>query len=131
MSPVPHSGLSRRERQIMEVLYRRNGATVAEVLEEIPNPPSYSAVRTTVNILEKKGYLGHVRKGKKYFYRTLTPRKKAMQGAVRNLLSTYFDNSLQKAVTAMIALHGGDLSPADLARLEKMILRRRKKEVPG
>ena len=130
MSSGPHSSLSRRERQIMEVLYRRNGATVAEVLQGMPNPPSYSAVRTTVNILERKGYLSHVRKGRKYFYSPLTPRKKAMQGAIRHLLHTYFDNSLEKAVTAMVALHSKDLSAADIERLGKAIRKHRKKQAP-
>jgi BlaI family penicillinase repressor len=126
MSASLHSGLSRRERQIMEVIYRRNGATVAEIREEIPHPPSYSAVRTTVNILERKGCLSHVRKGKKYFYSPSTPRRKAMQGAIRQLLDTYFDNSLEKAVTAMVALHSKDLSAADIERLEEVIRKQRK-----
>ena len=121
MSEDSHRGLSRRERQIMEVLYRRNGATVAEIRAELHDPPSYSAVRTTTNILEAKGYLRHLRKGKSYRYSPVTPRRKAMQGAIRQLLSTYFDNSLEKAVTAMVALHGKDLSAEDIARLQEAI----------
>jgi BlaI family penicillinase repressor len=105
----------------MEVLYRRNGATVAEIRAELPNPPSYSAVRTTANILERKGFLHHVQKGRSYLYNPVLPRRQAMQGAIRQLLSTYFDNSLEKAVTAMVALHSRDLSAEDIARLQKAI----------
>jgi BlaI family penicillinase repressor len=121
MSKGSHSNLSRRERQIMEVVYRRNGATIAEILAELPNPPSYSAARTTTNILERKGYLRHVRKGKSYRYHPVTPRRKAMQEAIRHLIGTYFDNSLEKAVTAMVTLHGKDLSAEDIARLQEAI----------
>jgi BlaI family penicillinase repressor len=125
MRSGPHNSLSRRERQIMEVLYRRNGATVAEILAELANPPSYSAVRTTANILERKGYINHVQKGRSYLYNPVTPRRQAMRGAIRQLLSTYFDNSLEKAVTAMVALHSKDLRAEDIARLEKAIRRKR------
>lgn len=125
MSPAIHSQLSRRERQIMEVIYRRKGATVAEVLREMPDPPSYSAVRTTMNILERKGYLNHARRGKQYYYTPRTPHRRAMQGAIRHLLATYFDNSLEKAVTAMVSLHSKDLTPADIDRLERIIRNQR------
>ena len=121
MRAGPHNSLSRRERQIMEVLYRRAGATVAEIRAELPDPPSYSAVRTTTNILERKGFLHHVQKGRSYLYSPLIPRRQARQGAIRQLLSTHFDNSLEKAVTAMVALHSKDLSPEDIARLQKAI----------
>jgi predicted transcriptional regulator len=71
---------------------------VAEILEGIPDPPGYSAVRALVNILERKGHLSHVQEGKKYLYSPVTPRRQAMRGAVRQLLNTYFDNSVE-AVT--------------------------------
>ena len=121
MSKSSHGNLSRRERQIMEVLYRQNGATIAEILADLPNPPSYSAARTTTNILERKGYLRHVQKGKSYLYHPVTPRRKARQEAIGHLISTYFENSLEKAVTAMVKLHGKDLSAEVIARLEKAI----------
>jgi len=122
---MPHSSLSRRERQIMEFLYRKPGASVTEIRKGIANPPGYSAVRATVNILERKGHLKHVREGKKYLYSPITPRRKAMQAAVRQLLSTYFDNSVESAVTALVTLHGKDLSSTDIERLEKLIRRRK------
>jgi BlaI family penicillinase repressor len=121
VSKNSHGNLSKRERQIMEVLYRQNIATIAEILADLPNPPSYSAARTTTNILERKGYLCHVQKGKSYLYHPVTPRRKAMQEAIRHLISTYFENSLEKAVTAMVRLHGKNLSAEDIARLEKAI----------
>jgi BlaI family penicillinase repressor len=129
MSMGPHSSLSRRERQIVEILYRKKRAAVAEIREEIPSPPSYSAVRATVNILERKGYLTHSREGKRYLYAPSTPRRKAIPGAIRNLLGTYFDNSLEKAVTAMLELHGKELSDEEIDRLAQAILKE-KEEIP-
>ena len=117
----PHSRLSRRERQIMEVLYRRGSASVGEILEEIPEPPGYSGLRCTVNVLERKGYISHVRQGKKYIYSPTTPRRKALRGALRQMLRTYFGDSPVEALAAIVALHGKDLSAADIQRLEKLI----------
>ena len=117
----PHSKLSRRERQVMEVLYRRGSASVAEILEEIPEPPGYSGLRCTVNVLERKGYISHVRQGKKYVYSPTTPRRKALRGALRQMLRTYFEDSPVEALAAIVALHGKDLSTADIQRLEKLI----------
>jgi predicted transcriptional regulator len=131
MSAFPYGSLSKRERQIMEFLYGKRGASVAEILKGMPNPPSYSAVRTTVNILERKGHLRHVRKGKRYLYSPVTSSRKTVQGALRHLLSTYFDNSIEEAVTAMVRLHGKALSADDFERLERMIRKQRKKEAPS
>jgi len=102
--------LSKRERQIMAIIYKRKKASVKEVLEDIPNPPSYSAVRSTLNILKEKGYLKHNRQGKKYIYSPTISQKKAMSSAVKHLLTTYFDNSLEKAVTTMLEIHNNDLT---------------------
>ena len=117
----PQSRLSRRERQVMEVLYRKGSASVAEILEEIPEPPGYSGLRCTVNVLERKGYISHVRQGKKYVYSPTTPRRKALRGALRQLLRTYFEDSPAEALAAIVALHRKDLSPADIKRLEELI----------
>jgi predicted transcriptional regulator len=117
----PYGNLSRRERQVMEVLLRRGSASVAEVLEEIPDPPGYSGLRCTVNVLERKGYIRHARKGKRYIYTPTTPRTKALRGALRQLLGTYFGDSPVDAVAAIVALHGKDLGPGDIKRLEKLI----------
>jgi predicted transcriptional regulator len=121
MSTGPHAGLSRRERQIIEILYRVKRGSVRDIRGEMPDPPSYSAVRTLVNILERKGYLTHTANGNTYVYSPKASRQKATRGALRNLLATYFDNSLEKAVTAMLELRAGDLSEADLERLAELI----------
>jgi BlaI family penicillinase repressor len=131
MSASPHENLSRRERQIMEFLYKQRSATVAEIRAGISDPPGYSAVRTIANILERKGHLSHSQKGKSYLYSPVTPRRQALQRAVQHLLSTYFDNSVEKAVTAMVAIQGKDLSEADIESLEKAIRKQRKKEAPS
>jgi BlaI family penicillinase repressor len=118
--------LSKRERQIMAIIYKRKKASVKEVLEDIPNPPSYSAVRSTLNILKEKGYLKHNRQGKKYIYSPTISQKKAMSSAVKHLLTTYFDNSLEKAVTTMLEIHNNDLTEEDFKRITRIIDRTKK-----
>ena len=118
--------LSKRERQIMTVIYKRKKASVQDVLEEIPNPPSYSAVRSIMNILKRKGFLSHNRHGNKYIYSPIISKKKAMNTAVIHLLTTYFDNSLEKAVTALLKIHNKDLTEEDLHRLTQIIDRAKK-----
>ena len=129
MSHKLQTDLSKRERQIMEVIYRRKSASVKEVLDEIPNPPTYSAVRSILNILEEKRFLKHSKQGKKYVYSpTISPRK-ATKSAVKQLLTTYFDNSLEKAVITMLEMHNDDLTDADFKRLSRIIERARKEGV--
>ena len=113
--------LSARERQIMEVIYRKKSASVKEVLAEIPNPPSYSAVRAMLNILEDKGFLKHEQEGLKYIYAPTIPHKKAMRSAVQSLLKTYFNDSVEDAVAAIVNIHNKDLDEQELARLTKLI----------
>ena len=115
--------LSKRERQVMAIIYRRNNASVNDVLEAIPNPPSYSAVRSVVNILEDKGFIKHKKQGKKFVYSPTISRKKATSSAVKQLLTTYFDNSLEKAVTTMLEIHNDDLTDEDFQRLSRIIER--------
>ena len=118
--------LSKRERQIMEVIYRRKSASVKEVLGEIPNPPTYSAVRSILNILEEKGFLKHKKHGKKYVYSPTIPSGKATKSAINQLLSVYFENSIEKAVTTMLEMHTDGLTDADYIRLSQIIERARK-----
>lgn len=113
--------LSARERQIMEVVYSKKRASVKEVLAEIPNPPSYSAVRAMLNILENKGFLKHQQEGLKYIYAPTIPHKKAMRSAVQSLLKTYFNNSVEEAVAAIINFRNKDIDEIELARLTKLI----------
>jgi BlaI family penicillinase repressor len=118
--------LSRRERQIMQVIYRRSAASVSDVLCQIPSPPSYSAVRSIMNILVEKGLLKRTRNGKKYLYSPRVSRKKAMQSALKQLMSTYLDDSLENAVTALLDIHGDDLGDEDFQRLMGIIEKARK-----
>jgi BlaI family penicillinase repressor len=114
----------------MEAVQRRRSASVAEILAEIADPPGYSALRCTVNILERKGFLAHVRQGKKYVYSPTTPRRQALRGALRQLLSTYFDGSPVEALSAIVALHRKDLSAADIEQLRKLVRSRRGRKAP-
>ena len=118
--------LSRRERQIMQVIYRRSNASVSEVLGEIPSPPSYSAIRSIMNILVGKGLLKRTRNGKKYLYSSTVSQKKAMHTEVKQLMSTYFEGSLENAVTALLEIHGDDLGEEDFKRLMDIIDKARK-----
>jgi predicted transcriptional regulator len=113
--------LSRRERQIMDVVYRRSKASVAEVLAGMADPPSYSAVRAMLRILEDKGHLTHRREGARYIYLPTRPRRRAGQSALRRVLRTFFDGSLERAVAAHLADASSDLSGKELERLAKLI----------
>src|SRR5215207_1353437 len=103
------AALSRRERQIMDVVYRRGAASAAEVLADLPDPPGYSAVRTLLRILEDKGHLRHRDEGGKYVYTPTRPREQAGRSALRRVLSTFFQNSTADAVAALLAVSDGKL----------------------
>jgi predicted transcriptional regulator len=118
--------LSRRERQIMEIIYRRGRATASEVQADLPDPPSRTAVRTLLRILEDKGHLRHRQEGLAYVYLPSRPREQAARSALRRVLWTFFDGSLVNAVAA----HLGDaraISAADLERLADLIRQARTK----
>ena len=109
--------LSRRERQIMDVIYRRGRATAAEVLDDIPDPPSYSAVRATMNVLEEKGHVRHKQDGPRYVYVPAVPRDRARVAAMNHLLQTFFDGSAESAVVALLQMSDSSLSTTDFERL--------------
>jgi predicted transcriptional regulator len=113
--------LSRRERQIMEVVYRSGRATATEVLAGIPDPPSYSAIRALLRILENKGYLRHEADGPRYVYLPTLPMSRASRSALRNVLDTFFDGSTEKAMAALLDLSRDDLSDDELSRLTRLI----------
>jgi len=115
------SNLSRRERQIMDVLYRDGQATASEVLAALPDPPSYSAVRAMLRILENKGHARHVAEGTRYVYQPTLPRDRAGRPALAGVLETFFDGSTEKAVAALLDLSRSDLSPEQLDRLSELI----------
>jgi predicted transcriptional regulator len=113
--------LSRRERQIMDVVYRLGRATATEVLAQMPEPPSYSAVRAMLRVLENKGHLRHVLEGKSYVYLPTLARTRASRSALRNMLQTFFDGSTEKAVAALLDLSRADLTDDEFARLSNLI----------
>jgi predicted transcriptional regulator len=116
--------LSRRERQIMDIVYARGQATAAEVTEALPDPPSYSAVRALLRILEQKGHLRHQQDGPRYVFLPTVSREKARTSALRNLVRTFFDGSSAQAAAALI--DGAALSTDDFDRLARAIEKARK-----
>jgi predicted transcriptional regulator len=114
-------GLSRRERQIMDFLFQRGKASVGEVMDGIPDPPGYSAVRATLRTLEKKGRVMHEEDGRAYIYRPTVRRDAARKSALTHVLKTFFDNSAEQAVAALLELKGPRLSDAQLERVSQLI----------
>jgi predicted transcriptional regulator len=120
------NGLTRRERQIMDILYRLGRATAAEVLDELSGSPSDSTVRTQLRVLEAKGQVAHVEEGLRYVYSPAIPRHAARKSALRHLVNTFFDGSAEKVVSALL---GGDrtrISDEELARISALIEKARK-----
>ncbi len=121
--------LSRRERQIMDVIYRLGRASAAEVQREMPDPPSYSAVRAQLRILEDKGQLKHEEDGAKYIYLPARPRGRAARSALRRVMQTFFGGSVEKTVAALISESESNLDDQQLDRLADLIDKaRREKE---
>jgi predicted transcriptional regulator len=120
MSHDPHN-LSRRERQIMEVIWRNGEASAADVLAGIPDPPSYSAVRALLRILVDKGHLRHRQHKGRYIYTPTRPRDRAARTALKRVLHTFFDNSTEKAVAALLESPETQLSEQQLNRLSQLI----------
>jgi len=114
-------GLSRRERQIMDLLFQRGKASVGEVMDGIPDPPGYSAVRATLRTLEQKGRVTHEEDGRAYIYRPTLRRDAARKSALTHVLKTFFDNSAEQAVAALLELKGPRLSDAQLERVSRLI----------
>src|SRR5215212_7277340 len=110
MSKSLHAVLSRRERQIMDILYRRGRATAGEVLEELSGTPSSSTVRTQLRVLEEKGHVRHEEEGLRYVYVPAVPRHAARKSALRHLVDTFFDGSTEKVVGALLGGDGARLS---------------------
>jgi predicted transcriptional regulator len=128
MARPAHESLSRRERQIMNVVYRMGRATAAEVLEALPDPPSYSAVRALLRVLEEKGHLRHEQDGPRYIFLPTVPRDKARRSALRQLVQTFFEGSTAQAVAALLGEPSAKLTDQDLDRLSILIEQARKEE---
>ncbi len=115
------ANLSRRERQIMDAIYRLGRATVTEVMEQIPEPPGYSAVRAMLGILEDKGLLRHEQEGAKYVYLPVVERETARKSALQSLVKTFFDGSSREAIAALLELPDAKLDDRELEVLSKLI----------
>jgi len=120
--------LSRRERQIMDVLYERGRATAAEILAALPDPPSYSSIRALIKVLEDKGHVKHQEDGPRYVFTPSVPRSKARRNAVKHLLQTFFDDSAAEAVASLLGLSAGKLKPEELDKIEDLIARAREQQ---
>jgi predicted transcriptional regulator len=117
-------GYSRREREIMDVLYRLEEGTAAQILEQIADPPSYTAIRTLLTILEKKGHVRHRVDGPRYVYQPAVAREQMGKRAIQTLLTTFYDNSMERVVAAMIDRE--EVAPEELDRLAALIAKARK-----
>jgi len=125
--PKPlYAALTRRERQIMDVLFRRGRATAAEVMDELPGEPSYSTVRTQLRVLEDKGYVRHQEEGLRYVYMPAVARTAARKSALRHLVDTFFDGSVESVVAALIGREGARLSDDELQRIADLVAKARK-----
>ena len=120
------AGLSRRERQIMDVLYHRGKASAADVREAIEDAPSYSAVRAMLRVLEEKGHVRHQAEGLKYVYIPTVNRDKAKRSAVKHLLDTFFSDSPEQVVAALLDVSSRRLTREELDRMAEMIERAKK-----
>ena len=128
MAKPPLDGLSRRERQIMDLLFQRGRATAGEVQGALSDPPSYSAVRALLRILEEKGHVTHVQDGGRYVYAPRLDRDKARRSALRHLVATFFDGSAEQAMAALLDTHGRRLADEELDRMVALIERARKED---
>jgi predicted transcriptional regulator len=129
MSPKPgseHATLTRRERQIMDILYKRGRATASEVLDELPGTPHYSTVRTQLRVLEEKGHVTHEEDGVRYVYMPAVPRRAARKSALRHLVDTFFDGSAEQVVAAVLGGEGTKLSEDELDRIADLIEKAKK-----
>lgn len=121
-----HGELSRRERQIMDIVYRLGEAGAAEVRGNLPDPPSYSAVRAMLRVLEEKGHLRHEERGPRYVFHATVSVESARRSALRRLLRTFFDNSLEEAVATLLDVESSNVTKEELDRLARMIDQARK-----
>jgi predicted transcriptional regulator len=116
-----HSALTRRERQIMDILYRRGRATAGEVMADLSGTPNYSTVRTQLRVLEEKGHVRHEEHGLRFVYTPAVPRSSARKSALRHLVDTFFDGSAEGAVAALLGGEGTKLSDQQLDRIADLV----------
>ena len=126
MAKTLHTVLSRRERQIIDVLYRRGRATAAEVMADLPGDPSYSTVRTQLRVLEAKGHVRHEDDGQRYVYSPAIPRSTVRRSALKHLVETFFDGSVEQTMEALLGGDAARLSDDELERIAELIAKARK-----
>lgn len=117
--------LTRRERQVMDILFRRGEATVSEVMTDLPDPPTYSAVRSILRILTEKGLITHREDGPRYVYLPAKSTERAQEDALKHLVSTFFDGSHEQAMTALLRISDAELTDGEIERLRERIRRAR------
>ncbi len=123
---APKDGFSRREREIMDALYKLGKASAAEIRGQIADPPTYTAIRTHLSILERKGHVRHRSDGTRYIFEPLVAREQMGRRAIDSLLRTFFDNSVERAVTALLSRDDANIPREDLDRLARLIDKARK-----
>ena len=128
MSKPLHAVLSRRERQIMDLLYQVGRGTAAELMKALPGDPSDSTVRTQLRVLEAKGHVRHEEEAGKYVYFPVVPRRVVRKSALRHVMNTFFDGSAEKVVAALLGPDGGRLSDEELNRIAYLVARARAEE---
>ena len=122
--------LTRRERQIMDILYALETATAGQIHEKMPGDPAYSTVRAQLRVLEEKGHVEHTEDGNRYVYRPTVPRERARKSALQHLTETFFEGSTASVVAALLGGEGKNLSPEELDRLSEMIESARERQNP-
>jgi predicted transcriptional regulator len=126
-TPLTHA-LSRRERQIMDILYRRGRAAASDVMADLPGNTTYSTVRTQLRVLEEKGHVRHEEDGARYVYAPAVPRRAARKSALRHLVDTFFDGSAEQVVAALLGGEASRLSEAELKRIVELVEKARREE---
>lgn len=126
MSKKQLNQLSRRERQIVDILYREGEAAVSDVLKAMPDPPSYSTVRALLAVLEEKGQVRHRQQGRQYLYSPIVSRSKASRTALKHVVRTFFDDSVEDVVAALMSMKSTQISTEEYERLSRMIKDKRK-----
>lgn len=122
----PHNALTRRERQIIDILYRRGRATANEVMDDLSGEPSYSTVRTQLRVLEAKGHVRHDEEGLRYVYTPAVPRHTVRKSALKHLVETFFDGSTEKVVSALLGGEGARISDEELERIAELVAKAKK-----
>ena len=120
--------LSRREREIMDILYQLGRATAADLMKALPGEPSDSTVRTQLRVLESKGHVRHEEEGLKYVYLPVVPRRVVRKSALKHVMNTFFDGSVEKVVAALLGPDGGRLSEEELDRISELVAKARAEE---